>query len=332
MVMSSLRLRSRFAHWLGLLTVAAALIAGLLALLDMRQPSTPRFGEPWRAEALLTPAESRARVSPRGGRVEEDGSLTILHAPPTQGKAEPRPNGMAGWSNRAQSFEPVPNAMMGGIKALFRLVPGPPRPGDELIVTTLERRTTEGRLMLVRGCLRFNAPDGPIAVLPPGSVLGLREGYLTVGPPGLPPAQSARVGERIFWEDYPWTRFDAATQRRGAERCGPGLLAYVLPWSASVQQVDRDSFRAEELARDQGLTWREAYREVRRCGERARMGIARETPGREPPAYVETCHYQQPTMPRNPGNCPSATRWKDGNCLDQRGQVVPVPSPAAGSR
>jgi hypothetical protein len=317
---------------LALLAVAGAVVAGVLAFLEVRQSSVPRMAEPWRAEALATPAGSQATAAPQGGRIEEDGSVTILKVPQTEGRPETFVVGTGGWSNRAQPFEPVPNAMLGGIRALFRLIPEPPEPGDELVTVNLDRRTTEGRLMLVRGCLRFDAPNGPLVVLPPGSVLGLRQGYLTVGPPGLPPARSARIGERIFWEDELRTRFDAATRRRVTDRCGPGPLAYVLPWSASVQKVDQDSFRAEEVARERDLTWREAYEEVRRCGEEARVVFARENRQREPQTFIEICHMDHPTTPNDPGNCPLGTRWEKGNCLDRRGQVVPVPPPPPVSR
>ena len=313
-----------------LFALGAALLLGSLAALDLarlRDPE-PRLAEPWRAEALVTPAGARASAAPRGGRIEADGSLTILSAPPTPGKAEPFVAGRGGSSNEAKPFDPVPAAIMGGVRALFRLIPEPPDERDGMIITTLERRVSDGRLVLARGCLRFGSASGPLAILPPGSRFGLRDGWLVVGPPGLPPARSARVGEVIFWEDEVWTRFDEGTRRRVAERCGPGPLAYVLPWSASVRQVDQDSFRAEEVARDQRISWREAYEQVRTCGDRNRETIARHFPRREPPTFVESCHFDAPGAPVvNPGNCPGGTQWKAGNCVGRNGAPVPVPPP-----
>ena len=72
----------------GLLAIAALLM--IAAMLPQRwfQPA-PEPPRPLKVEALVTPADSGASKAPRGARIEEDGTLTILSAPASEGRALP---------------------------------------------------------------------------------------------------------------------------------------------------------------------------------------------------------------------------------------------------
>lgn len=252
---------------LGTLAVLAAAILGLLAWTDALHLTIPeqRPVKPWRTDARVTPVDARATLAPKGGTIERSGRLTLLAAPGSPGKAVPLVPNTVHWGHMAQPFEPVPNAMLAGVRGLFRLVPHPPDEQDNETLTLLVAEYGEGRLVLVDGCFRMNGPGGPLLVFPPGTRLGLRGGYLMVGPPGLPPLVSARVGEQIFWEGGTITNWDEGTRRRVRAICGPGRIESVNPWSATVREAEVAGFAASSAAGNNGITWEGALRDIERC-------------------------------------------------------------------
>ncbi len=248
---------------LGVLAVLAAAVLGLLAWRDALHLTNPkpRPVKPWRTDARVTPPDAKATLAPKGGRIEPSGRLTILSAPGSTGKPVPLVPGTVHWGHLAQPFERVPNAMLAGVRGLFRLVPRPP--DERLLVGGVEYG--RGRLVLVDGCFRMNGPGGPLLVFPPGTRFGLRDGYLVVGPPGLPPLVSARVGEQIFWEGDTITNWDEGTRRRVGRICGPGRIESVNPWSVTVREAKVAGFSASSAAGNNGITWEGALRDVERC-------------------------------------------------------------------
>jgi hypothetical protein len=148
---------------------------------------------------------------------------------------------------------------------LFRLVPPPPDERNDLVVVDAMARYGQGRLVLVDGCFRMNGPRGPLLVFPPATRLGLRDGYLLVGPPGLPPLVSARVGEQLFWEGHTITNWDQGTRRRVRAVCGPGRIESVNPWSATAREAEVAGFAASSAAGNNDITWEGALRDVERC-------------------------------------------------------------------
>lgn len=306
----------------GLLLAAAML--GALALLPRGwlEPA-PRPPQLVTVQAFVTPAGLRAAATPRGARIEPDGTLTILAAPGSKGRAEPWSAQPWQWSVGPQPVTRIPPTVLAGIRALFRQVPQrPPSRPDRLIVTTLERNVSTGRLTLVRGCFRLNGPGGPLAVFPPDARLGLVDGYLMVGPPGLPPGLSARVGEHLFWEGRAAANFDEPSRRRIAAACGPGPARTVVPASATVQQALGDGFAASDFSRRYGIAWDEALDRVRQCRERAEQGL----PGlRGAPLVDNPCGSAPPPPVMDQADCPPGTKLGAGLCRTPDGHVRPIP-------
>ena len=303
----------------GLLIVAALLVIAAVLPQDWFRPA-PEPPQPLKVEALVTPANSGAADAPRGGRIEEDGSLTILSAPGSVGRALPWSGRPSQWGVEPQPHDPLPPEMLAGIRALFRLVPQPPR--DELMVTTLERRVAGGRLILDRGCFRLNGTDGAIAVFPPGTKLGLIDGYMVVGPPGFPPELSTRVGEHVFWEGDTFRNFDQASLQRIATYCGPGPAGTVMPASATVQQARNDGLEASEYAERYGVDWDEALRRVRQCRERMEQNAPR---GGDMPLVDNLCGSIPPQPVFDPEECPPGTSLSGGLCRTPEGHIRPIP-------
>jgi hypothetical protein len=213
--------------------------------------------------------------------------------------------------------------MLGGLRALFRLVPPPQEELDQLRVTNLDRRYGSGRLIIVDGCFRLDGPRGPIAILQPGTILGLRDGYLMAGPPGLPPELSARVGEHVFWEGDTIRNFEAGSLQRVRQYCGPGEVQSVRPESATVQQARNDGFAASNFADRYGVPWPEALRRVRRCRERLQQTL----PGGAdaPPMVDNVCGSTPPSPVMDPNSCPPGTSLTGGICRTAEGHIRPVP-------
>lgn len=306
----------------GLLVIAAVLAA--LTTLPRRwfepPPRPPRL---FTVQAIVTPAGSRAKAAPRGAQIEPDGTLTVLSAPGSQGRALPWTSQPSRWGVRPRPVTAVPAAMLAGIRALFRLVPPPPVKRDELVVTTLERTVSTGRLILARGCFRLDNANGPLAVFPPGTRLGLVDGYLMVGPPGLPPELSARVGEHLFWEGPAITGFDEASRRRMAAACGPGPAQTVFPASATVQQARNEGLAASELADRYGVPWDEALESVRRCRARGEQSF----PGlRGAPLVDIPCGSTPPRPVASQADCPPGTKLSGGLCRTPEGHIRPIPA------
>lgn len=305
----------------GLLVVAALLVA--FSMLPRRwTEQAPKPPRPIQVQAFVNPDAGGATAAPRGARVEPDGTLTILSAPGSQGRAEPWSAEPSQWGVRPQPVTRVPQAMLAGIRALFRVVPPPPSRHDELIVTTLERNVSAGRLTLVRGCFRLNGPGGPLAVFPPGASLGLVDGHLMVGPPGLPPELSARVGEHLFWEGKAFANFDELSRRRMAAACGPGPAQTVVPASATVQQARNDGFAASEFSDRYGLPWDEALAQIRRCRARAERALPALNGA---PLVDNPCGSAPPPPVMDPADCPAGTELSGGLCRTPKGHIRPIP-------
>lgn len=252
---------------MALLALLAAAVAGTLAWRDVRRMADPEPPKPrWlRVEALVTPQGARATLAPLGATIGPNGRLTILGAPGSAGRPAPLVHGTIHWGDLAAPFDKVPNAMLAGVRALFRALPPPSHERDEELLIVGSPDWFEGRLLLVDGCFRFGGADGPHAIFPFGTRLGLRDGYLVVGPPGLPPARSARVGETIVWETYFAEAFGPGVRAAVRRRCGPGKLLLVLPESRSVKAERSLGFAASDLAREEGGTWEEALARLRAC-------------------------------------------------------------------
>ena len=306
----------------GILLLAAVVM--LFGLLPRRwtEPA-PKPPPAIEVEALVTGTGSRATAAPRGARIEDDGSLTILSAPGSPGRALPWSSPPSQWGVQPQPFDPLPPAMSGGIRALFRQIPRPAPERDEPMMMTLERNVSSGRLLLVRGCFRMNKPNGPLAVFPPGTRLGLVDGYLMVGPPGFPPELSARAGEHVFWEGTAATRFDEPSRRRMAAACGPGPAQTLIPASATVQQAGSDGFAASNFAERYGGSWDDALARVRRCRERLEQSLP-PSPDRGP-LTDNPCGSTPPSPVSDPADCPAGTKLSGGICRTPEGHIRPLP-------
>jgi hypothetical protein len=253
---------------LALLALAAALLFGLAAVFDRGVPGIdPDPLMPWPVTAALTPADARATMAPRGAAIGQGGRLTLLQAPATQGTVEPPSDRRRDLQPRA--LEPVPPAMLAGIRGLFRIGTLPPQEVDRLITTTLDIVYNEGRLLLVDGCFRFQHPSGPLLVFGPGTRLALQDGWLTVGQQGMPARFSARVGETIAWEGRQLRGIDQKAKAGINKRCGPGEVIHAPTWSASVQRAEEESRLVDLIARDTGSSFEEALALSRRCGPAA---------------------------------------------------------------
>jgi hypothetical protein len=306
----------------GLLALAALVM--LFGLLPRRwTESTPRPAPAVEVEALLIANGSRATAAPRGARIEDDGTLTILAVPGSPGRALPWSSHPSQWGVQPQRFETLPVAMAGGIRALFRQVPRPPPERDEPMMMTLERNVSSGRLLLVRGCFRMNSSKGPLIVFPPGTTVGLVGGYFMVGPPGFPPELSARVGEHVFWEGKAMTGFDEPSRRRIAAACGPGPAQTAVPASATVQQARNDGFAASNFAERYGGSWEEALKRVRKCRERLEQSLPPH-PHRGP-VTDNPCGSAPPPPVADPANCPAGTKLSGGLCRTPEGYIRPLP-------
>jgi hypothetical protein len=280
---------------LAIFALAAAGLFGLLAWRDVLRWTypEPRPQRPWRIDWLVTAPEARATVLPKGARLEPSGRLTILEAPPSVGKPVPLVPNTVHWAQQPQPFDATPAGMKAGIRVLPNLRPIPPEELDGGLLVVGEPEYGGGRVTLVDGCFRLNGAGGPLLVMPPGSRLGLRDGWLVVGPPGLPPGQSARVGEPIFFEGRTLTNFDAGDAAMLRKLCGPGLVQSILPWSESVQVAQEDGFEATRRAEQQGISWDAAMRPIRACR-------AREAKGKLKPRE----HCRVPLSPAQPNTPP----------------------------
>jgi hypothetical protein len=278
---------------------------------------------PFKIEALVNKAEARATAVPLGARIGADGKLTILSAPGSDGKALPWSSQPSQWGVQPQPLQPVPAKMLAGLRALFRLVPRPADELDRMMVTTLERRVGSGRLVLVDGCFRLDGRTGPIAILPPGTILGLSKGYLMAGPPGLPPELSARIGEHVFWEGDTIRNFDAASLARVKQHCGSGDVQLVRPQSATVQQARNDGHAASNFADRYGVPWRDALQRVRRCRERLEESLPE--PRNGAPMVDNMCGSTPPSPVLDPDYCPPGSTLSGGLCRTTEGHIRPVP-------
>ncbi len=319
---------SRLARALIATSLALGFLLAALAVLGVdpaRQQPKPL--PPLVVQGLATPGDARAAEAPRGGRIGVAGRLTILSVPGTPGQAEPWSAEPRPWRGQAQASAPVPPAMLRGIRALFRVVPPPPDEDEELRTRNLDRRISQGRLLLVDGCLRFGSPEGPLAVFPPATELRLKDGYLAVGPPGLPPGFSARIGEEVFWESDPTPITDAGSLRRIARHCGPGQAILVLPYSATVQQAANDRHAASEWMRTYGEgDWRRALAAVRACRERLARSAAEQFPEQPRRTMVDNmCGNMPPPVVTDPAACSTGTELRAGVCVTPEGYRRPVP-------
>lgn len=259
---------------LGIAAVVLAALFGLLAVVDRGRlgPEAPP-PRPYTVNAAVTPVEARASAAPLSAAIGRSGGLTILEAPATQGTLAPRQAGERGADERARKAAPVPMEMLTGIRGFYRLGPLPPEEQQRLTTITLEYVLNRAPLLLVDGCFRFGGREGPLAVFPPDTRLGLIDGYLVVGPPGLPARYSARVGEVIAWEGKQIRAIAATVKDKVRERCGAGEVISVIPWSASVQQAETDSWVASEIAGKLKLSFGQAVALLKRCGDRARLAV-----------------------------------------------------------
>lgn len=265
-------MKRRFDTALGL-GVFALVLAALFAVLAWREVKWPR-GEPltpYEVVALTTPPDARASRAPEGARVNEQGRLTILEVPATTGVAEPRAGTAPITDELPRAFRPVPNAVLAGIRGLFTLGPEPLSEGDRLMTFDVPE-PMRGRLLLVDGCFRFGSADGPAAVFPFGSMLGLVDGRLVVGPAGLAAARSARVGEVIAWPDRIMRPISAEGKAKVQHLCRSAEVLAVVPASASVAETRDESDLAERWAARQDIAFSAALRPVRQCLERVQRG------------------------------------------------------------
>jgi hypothetical protein len=290
---------------LGIFAVLSAALLGLLAVFDGgRIGPEPPPPMPYPVIAAVTPLDARAFLAPRGGVIEESGRLTIREVSATEGTIGPLPASGLEPDERSRPAKPAPVGMLAGIRGFYRLGLLPPEELARPITITLERVYNEGRLMLVDGCFRFGGPKGPLAVFGPEARLGLVEGYLVVGQPGLPARFSARVGEVIGWEGKQVRDIAAAAKDKVRERCGAGEVISVLPWSASVQKAAAESWMATDIASKLKLNFAEALALLRRCGEPARRAIEGGPTSR---SVEEACKLVNP-QPMEPPPPPSSQR------------------------
>lgn len=267
-------MKRRFDKALGLalFALALAVLFGLLAVFDRGPPGIdPDPPMPWPVTAALTPEDARATLAPRGATIGPSGRLTILEAPPTKGTVEP-PSG-AGSDQRPRAVEPVPPAMLAGIRGFFRVGMLPQEELDRPILTTLEVVWNEGPLLLVDGCFRFQRRDGPLLVFGPEAKLALQDGWLVVGQQGMPARFSARVGEVIAWEGGQLRGIEPEAKAGINRRCGQGEVILAPAWSASVQAAAEESASAEKIARNIGGSFDEALALLRRCGPAATRAV-----------------------------------------------------------
>jgi hypothetical protein len=259
---------------LGIFAVVLASLFGVLAVVDRGRlgPEAPP-PMPYTLNAAVTPVEARASAAPRSATIGRSGRLTILEAPATQGTLAPRRAGERGADERAREAARVPMEMLAGIHGFYRLDPLSPEEQQRLTSITSEYVLNRAPLVLVEGCFRFGGREGPLAVFPPDTRLGLVDGYLVVGPPGLPARHSARVGEVIAWEGKQIRAIAPAAKQKLRERCGAGEVISVVPWSASVQQAETDSWVASEIAGKLKLSFGQAVALLQRCGDRARQAV-----------------------------------------------------------
>lgn len=307
------------------LSLFGAAAIGVVALLDSygvfhrwRYPPPP----PLEVEAIIPDGAPLKRL-PHGATMNRNGTLTILHVPPTPANPRPIINGQPLPSATASGPEMDP-AIAGGIKAFFRTRPQPRN--DGLITMTMEYKFTQLRLVLVEGCFRGNGPGGPLVVFPPGARLFAEAGYLSVGVPG-PPDMKARVGEELFWEAYAAPISDPKSLELVHASCGTGAVLQVVPSSASVSAARQDAAAAMEFQRaSKGVSWAEALRAVQECDRRMEASIRRDNP-QAPEILVTNMCGSSLVNPPNPGNCPQGTRFERGNCLDEKGLVAPAAPP-----
>lgn len=289
---------------LGIFVVVLAALFGVLAVVDRGRigPEEPP-PMPFPVRAAVTPSDARAAAAPAGATIGPSGRLTIGEVPPTRGTLEPLAAGEEGLDRRPRPSSAVPMAMLAGIRGFYRLGPLPPEELERPIVTTLEYVFNQGRLVLVDGCFRFGGAAGPLAVFGPETRLGLIDGYLVVGRPGLPPRFSARVGELIGWEGKQVRGIDATAKDRIRERCGPGEVVSVVPSSLSVQKAEADNRTATEIAGRMKLSFAEALALLRRCGDPARRAIEGDPVSR---SVEEACRiaHPQPAEPPHPPPLP----------------------------
>ena len=128
-----------------------------------------------------------------------------------------------------------------------------------------------------------------------GSMLGLVEGRLVVGPAGLAAAASARVGEVIAWPGRimrPISEEGMAKVQRG---CRSSEVLAVVPASASVAETRYESDLAERWAAKQDIAFSAALLPVRQCLERVRLGG-----GNEPGTPCELLVPPTPPAPPPP--------------------------------
>nr|WP_314443179.1 hypothetical protein [uncultured Sphingomonas sp.] len=290
--------RSDTALGLGVLALA---VAGLFGVLAWREAQFGPRGEPltpYAVIALTTPAYAKASAAPLGGRISPEGRLTILEAPGTAGVAEARAGKGAVTDEMPRDSQPVPNAMLAGIRGLFTLGPEPLEAGERLMTLDLPE-PMRGRLLLVNGCFRFGSVDGPAAVFPFGSVLGLVEGRLVVGPPGLAAATSAQVGEVIAWPGRIGRPISAEGQAKVQRLCRSNEVLAVVPASESVAETRYASDLAERWAAKRDLRFGEAMAATRQCLEQVRRA-GRYEPGTPCELLVPAAPPPAPPAPPPP--------------------------------
>jgi hypothetical protein len=160
---------------------------------------------------------------------------------------------------------------------MYLLGPEPRDREDGMVVVGEAPEAMRGRLLLVDGCFRFGSVDGPAVVFPFGSTLGLIDGRLVVGEPGLPASRSARVGEVVAWPGRLIRGISPEGEAKVHAHCRSSSVLAVVPASASVAEKRFESDLAERWARDRDLKFSAAIGPVRKCLERMRRGMSIET-------------------------------------------------------
>lgn len=295
---------------LGLLSVLAALVAGVVAMLDMR-------GD------LLRWKDAR-RPPPRPLDIEfvplpagAGPFLTVERAPAQRGRATREWLG-EGPRLLPESAPAVAPGLARGLRMVARLgPPGPPDPNERLMVFDAdERPLVSGRVILRDGCLRLAGAGEPLVVLPAGTRLVRDEGGHVLMVIVQNSRSNARVGEMARWYDGGNRQVPKAAAERMRQACGPGRIALIgFAQSESLMRLQSDVAAAGNFDRMYGLGFAESLRRVVRCRERSS----------EPASVGNPCGSTPPPPVAEQRACPAGTILSGGLCRTSEGFVRPVP-------